>query len=449
MFRSLKKAASSIERSFESAFSSAPTSHTAFTNTVITIDSITVRLGRVIAEGGFSFIHVATAEHQNSIAATRYAVKRLSCHDAHAQSQAEHEVAFLTALAPHPNIVRFHGAAFQNAHAFLLFDLIDGGTLPDRLERLSAQGLTDATRLAIFADVLCAVAHLHSCDPPVAWRDAKLENVIYDRLTDSYKICDFGSVSTTIIRPKGRASVLAADDDVAENCTLMYRAPELVDLYSGHLICEKVDVWALGCIWHALLFDTLPFDGSSALAICNGLSQIPERPRYPVAFAQLLRACLVVDPADRPDAFAVLAAVRRLQDGQALDDHLLHAVRRVRHLRNADFGRPPVTVDIALTIEIGVKDVDQGLDQGAGEVAGQGGVDGDWADFASAFDHAKAVASNGQAVKLVGDSLIDLSENSGSISKAAPSATSKRGGDAHRNIAKDDTADLIDFFSSG
>ena len=35
---------------------------------------------------------------------------------------------------------------------------------------------------------------------------------------------------------------------------MMYRAPEMVDLYSGKVVDTRVDVWALGCVLYTLAF---------------------------------------------------------------------------------------------------------------------------------------------------------------------------------------------------
>lgn len=396
MFRSLRKVTKSLERSFETAFSTPSDSLNAFTNTIISFGSISVRLGQVIAEGGFSFIHVATPL-SSSDATLRYAVKRLACRDAETMRQAEHEVNFLKSLSPHPNIVTFHGATFKDGYAFLLFDLIDGGTLPERLERPSRKPNRKADELlSIFADIVAGVAHLHAMQPPVALRDVKLENVLYDRLQGCYKLCDFGSVTTQVGRPSSRDEVLATEEDISQNCTTMYCAPELVDLYLGNFICEKVDVWALGCIWYGMLFGHLPFDGSSSLAISNGLHDVPNSPEYPPSFVQILRACLTVVPIDRPDSFAVLSAIRRLQN-RSLETEYQNAADRLRPIRNIDFGRPPSSVEIELTAEgvptslvaltdkIAIESEPLPDRESIRVPKVQQTLESDWADFTSAF----------------------------------------------------------------
>ena len=40
---------------------------------------------------------------------------------------------------------------------------------------------------------------------------------------------------------------VAEEERIEKYTTPNYRAPEMCDLYSGKLISEKVDIWALGC----------------------------------------------------------------------------------------------------------------------------------------------------------------------------------------------------------
>ena len=60
---------------------------------------------------------------------------------------------------------------------------------------------------------------------------------------------------------------------------LTFRAPEMVDLYSGKSITTKADIWALGCLLYKLCFFSLPF-GESTLAIQNGNFSFPDNSKY-------------------------------------------------------------------------------------------------------------------------------------------------------------------------
>lgn len=334
MFRSLKKAAQSLERGMETTFSTAPTSHVAYLNKTLQIGSHNVRLGPVFAEGGYSFLHTATPV-PSTIRPTRFAVKRLPVSDPDLAAAADREIAFLSVLPPHPNIPRFYAAAIHDNHAFLLFELIDGGTLPEVLSRAQTP-LSPRARLDILADATAAVVHLHALDPPVAMRDVKLENLLYDRLDGTYKLCDFGSVTSVARRCVSRKEMLDAEEDISNCCTDMYLAPELVDLYAKHFICERVDVWALGCVWYALLFGKLPFDGLSSLQILKGLQHVPTEPVFPDGYIALLKAMLTVSPAERADSFTVLEAIRRLQ-GSEIGSELKRTGNALRSRRVRDF----------------------------------------------------------------------------------------------------------------
>jgi cyclin G-associated kinase len=60
----------------------------------------------------------------------------------------------------------------------------------------------------------------------------------------------------------------------------MYRAPEMLDLYSNFPINMQSDVWALGCILYVLCFNKHPFEDAAKLRIINGNYVIPTNPEF-------------------------------------------------------------------------------------------------------------------------------------------------------------------------
>ena len=44
------------------------------------------------------------------------------------------------------------------------------------------------------------------------------------------------------------------EEDISRYTTLAYRSPEMIDLYSGHEIGFKSDIWALGCLLYKICF---------------------------------------------------------------------------------------------------------------------------------------------------------------------------------------------------
>ncbi|CAN0311256.1 unnamed protein product, partial [Ectocarpus sp. 4 AP-2014] len=122
-------------------------------------------------------------------------------------------------------------------------------------------------------------------------RDLKVDNLLVGR-DGLIKLCDFGSCSTqhkAYLSPK---EIQIANEDIRRNTTAAYRSPEQVDLFQGHVVSEKVDIWALGVILFKLAFFQTPFEDNKG--------NIPQEKRYSAGLVSLIRCCLVVDPARRP-----------------------------------------------------------------------------------------------------------------------------------------------------
>ena len=55
----------------------------------------------------------------------------------------------------------------------------------------------------------------------------------------------------------------------------MFRAPEVLDLFSGFEISEKIDIFSLGCVMFTILFFKSPFNVEMKLDQMNGRYKIP------------------------------------------------------------------------------------------------------------------------------------------------------------------------------
>jgi AP2-associated kinase len=86
------------------------------------------------------------------------------------------------------------------------------------------------------------VAYLHYCDPPILHRDIKVENILLSN--NDYKLCDFGSATTNILRgeniPRNVKDIQLLEEEINNHTTLQYRAPEMLDLYMRKGIDEKI-----------------------------------------------------------------------------------------------------------------------------------------------------------------------------------------------------------------
>ena len=59
----------------------------------------------------------------------------------------------------------------------------------------------------------------------------------------TFKLCDFGSATTQSWIPGKDAPIALLEEEIEKFTTLQYRAPEMVDLYMGHTINTKSDIW--------------------------------------------------------------------------------------------------------------------------------------------------------------------------------------------------------------
>ncbi|NXH16992.1 AAK1 kinase, partial [Bucco capensis] len=183
-----------------------------------------------------------------------------------------------------------------------LLCFFSGGQVVNLMNQRLQTGFTESEVLQIFCDTCEAVARLHQCKTPIIHRDLKVENILlHDR--GHYVLCDFGSATNKFQNPQTEG-VNAVEEEIKKYTTLSYRAPEMVNLYSGKLITTKADIWALGCLLYKLCYFTLPF-GESQVAICDGNFTIPDNSRHSQDMHCLIRYMLEPDPDKRPDIYQV------------------------------------------------------------------------------------------------------------------------------------------------
>lgn len=185
-------------------------------------------------------------------------------------------------------------------------------------------GFTESEVLQIFCDTAEAVSRLHHCQTPIIHRDLKIENILQNEL-GQFVLCDFGSSTAKILNPNKHGAT-AVDDEIKRYTTLSYRAPEMIDLYSGLNITTKSDIWALGCLLYKICFFSLPF-GESTLAIQSGSFYIPDNSKYSKGVHQLIRYMLEPDCDKRPNIFQVCEIAFKLcsKDNPVQNLHKLQA----------------------------------------------------------------------------------------------------------------------------
>lgn len=154
-----------------------------------------------------------------------------------------------------------------------------------------------------------------------AHRDIKPANIMISK--DGLPVlCDLGSCSRAKIRVKTKQQALKLQEFFAENCTLPYRAPELLNVENNVVLDEKCDIWSLGCTLYALLFNCSPFEyeeikngGNMNLAIASGRFEFPSNKKdlYSDEIKQLIQSCLTLDFNNRPSIDEILQLALTIQ----------------------------------------------------------------------------------------------------------------------------------------
>lgn len=201
---------------------------------------------------------------------------------------------------------------------FVLMEYCSNKGLIDFMNTRLVDKLKEFEILNIMQSITEGVCHMHALNPPLIHRDIKIENVlISDNWT--FKLCDFGSVTTPIMPAKNAVEFHAIQEDIMRNTTPQYRAPEMLDLSKHQIIGEKSDIWALGIFLYKLCYYITPFEQNPInqnmngyhgdYAIIHGLYKIPNTPPYSSRLKHIITRLLNVDSMQRPTAVQLLSEI--------------------------------------------------------------------------------------------------------------------------------------------
>jgi hypothetical protein len=206
--------------------------------------------------------------------------------------------AHAVAALEHPGILAVHDVGTHEGRAYVVFELLEGETLRERLSR-GPIPVRKALELGGQVAEALAAAHAHS----VVHRDLKPENLFLVR-EGRVKLLDFGLARLT----------QAVDDDSGEQVTRTetdrgvwmgtpgYVSPEQL---RGQAADARSDIFALGALLYEMLSGRRAFHGNTQ---ADTLSAILDRDPPPMTMAggpappaldKLLRRCLEKDPGDR------------------------------------------------------------------------------------------------------------------------------------------------------
>ncbi|MEV4139824.1 protein kinase [Dactylosporangium sp. NPDC049742] len=272
-------------------------------------------LRRVLGRGGMAEVWLGFDRRLGRSVAVKV-LPEAGAADRMARERFDREARTVAQLS-HPNIVAIHDvgadtdAHFGGAVSFLVMELVEGGSLADRL---TAGPLPPATAAAVAVQVCDALEAAHTAG--VIHRDVKPANILFTGAgTDRVKVCDFGIARVT---GAGQAELTASAQVLG---TTAYMAPEQI---TGEPVDARSDVYALGCVVYTMLTGQPPFAGETPMRIAwQHVNQpvVPAstvRPGLPPRADGILARLLAKRPDDRPATAAqARALLQHLGDGTA------------------------------------------------------------------------------------------------------------------------------------
>ncbi|XVE49507.1 hypothetical protein DITRI_Ditri01bG0087900 [Diplodiscus trichospermus] len=204
-------------------------------------------LGATIGCGKFGSVVLC----RNKVNGEEFACKTLR----KAEDLVHQEVEIMQHLSGHPGIVTLKAVYEDLKSFFLVMELCSGGRLLDQMAK--ERRCSEYCAANILKELVLVIKYCH--DMGVVHRDIKPENIL---LTSSgqMKLADFGLA----VRMSNGQSLTGVVGSPA------YVAPEvLLGNYS-----EKVDIWSVGVLLHALLVSVLPFQGDTLDSVFEAIKNV-------------------------------------------------------------------------------------------------------------------------------------------------------------------------------
>ncbi|BCM68928.1 MULTISPECIES: serine/threonine-protein kinase [Streptomyces] len=163
----------------------------------------------------------------------------------------------------HPHIIVVHDVVEQDERPYLIMELIDGGSLAERIAREGPVDAVEAARIGVA--LLSAVRTAHEAG--VLHRDIKPANVLIESATDRVVLTDFG-----IAQVEGATTLTETGSFVGSP---EYTAPERM---SGLRTGPESDLWSLGALLCTALSGESPFRRDSLGGILHAVVAAEIRP---------------------------------------------------------------------------------------------------------------------------------------------------------------------------
>src|SRR5437868_14305626 len=246
------------------------------------------RLLGSVGQGGFGAVYRAedTLCGNRLVALKQINFSLLTAEEAiEAAGAFNREVHLLSGLE-HPNLPCIHDNFTDAGHWYLVLDFIDGETLERYLARMKDGRLPREEVLDIGMQLCTVLDYLHSCEPPIIFRDLKPDNIMMTADGHLYLI-DFGIAR--YFKPGQARDTIAFGSPG-------YAAPEQ---YGKAQTTARADIYSLGATLHHLLTGDDPAQTPLRFAPLQLRSQTT-----PLGLDTLVMQMLELDERRRPASIA-------------------------------------------------------------------------------------------------------------------------------------------------
>jgi serine/threonine protein kinase len=247
-----------------------------------------IRLEKLLAKGGFSFVYLGTDLRTNG----SLVIKDMHCEDAREREVRlgffRREAKVLDLLKEAPVVPRLYGYYENNHVARLFMEYIPGQDLIDVMR--ATDGKPFPFDLVVeWGKTICDVLQaLHGHEPPWVHRDLKPDQIILLPDAKTIKVIDFGLAR--------EAYTSGARPSTTRVCTDGYSAPEQT---AGHAL-PRSDLFCLSATLYQLATGHVPSGTATGLDLADALSSpacpFPADQRW---FYELLRVNLSANFHDR------------------------------------------------------------------------------------------------------------------------------------------------------
>ncbi len=256
------------------------------------------RIDHMLGQGGMGVVYQATDMNLQRPVAIKIMHPHLAANPEFQQRFLQEARA--AASLEHPNIVRVLYFGVQGDQAFLVMDLITGGSLRDYLQHLHLQQASlELPELAEFGrQIADALDYAHNRG--MIHRDVKPDNVLLKPVTNG-NITVFQAMLTDFGLAKLEQSLVHSVPGQTMG-TFAYMSPEQC---RGEEVDGRSDIYSLGVMLYELATGRLPFLAKTLTeAIRMHTSDpVPDpktiRPGLPDSLVEIIMRCLAKNPADR------------------------------------------------------------------------------------------------------------------------------------------------------